>query len=136
MPEDWISKFFDDEASEAKQPSKKSQEITSTFDKELQGRIKSLQKRHDDLKKHLEDVLLSAGWTTQGIKDYLNNPNNFTPLQWQMLQARKRGNQKLSKWLVQKVKQDPKLRKKKRLLKSVREKPWELEKSGCPYANL
>ena len=91
MPEDWISKFFDDEASEAKQPSKKSQEITSTFDKELQGRIKSLQKRHDDLKKHLEDVLLSAGWTTQGIKDYLNNPNNFTPLQWQMLQARKRG---------------------------------------------
>lgn len=39
-----------------------------------------------DIQKRLDDVYMSTGWTSSALDDYFNNPNNFAPAEWKVIQ--------------------------------------------------
>lgn len=56
--------------------------INSEVD-ELIGKMKTM---HDDLERKLDEVYRQNGMDKRTIKNYLDNPSNFTPEQWERVQ--------------------------------------------------
>jgi hypothetical protein len=48
--------------------------------------ITRMREIHDDIEKKLDVIYQKSGLTPKYIKDYLNNPNNFNPQEWEKIQ--------------------------------------------------
>lgn len=57
---------------------------------ELKQQLEIVKKQQIDLQKQLEEIYEKTGWSPQRMIDFLSNPNNFTPAQWEELQKHKK----------------------------------------------
>lgn len=57
---------------------------------EIQTNLNQVRDLHDELNRKLEDIYQKTGWDPHHIKKYLENPNNFSPEQWQLIQSQKK----------------------------------------------
>ncbi len=65
---------------------------------ELDQLFKRMEKMRQDLEEKLQEIFQKSGKTRQQLENYLNNPNNFTPQQWAIVEnGRKRIEEKVSK---------------------------------------
>lgn len=56
----------------------------------LQAQLNHARDLRDELNRKLEELYQKAGWDPANIKDYLNNPSNFSQDQWQLIQSQKK----------------------------------------------
>lgn len=68
----------------APSPVKREEERGQT--REMLNKVKDM---HDQLEKSLEKVYEKLGWTSNYVKDFLDNPNNFDPKQWEQIQKQR-----------------------------------------------
>lgn len=95
MPEDWISKFFDEPTTPSDQNIKKkatSESSSQAFinDEELESQFKTFQNYYDQTAKQVDESYSKLGINKQKVADYLSDPNNFNPEQWQMIQQKRK----------------------------------------------
>lgn len=60
------------------------------FPPEMREMIDKIKEMHDQLNRKLEATYAQLGWDPKAIKSFLDNPNNFTPQQWNLLQKERK----------------------------------------------
>ncbi|WP_068467681.1 hypothetical protein [Candidatus Protochlamydia phocaeensis] len=58
--------------------------------KDVADMLVQVRRMHDELDRKLDEVYQKSGWSPKYIKDYLDNPNNFTAKQWGRLEEQRR----------------------------------------------
>jgi hypothetical protein len=53
---------------------------------DVEKMIKKVREMHDEIDRKLDDIFQKSGWSTKQIKTYLDNPNNFSPEEWERVQ--------------------------------------------------
>lgn len=71
--------------------SKQSESPPKLLGDDLQEMMAKMKKMHDELDRKLDEAYQKTGWTHQGIKNYLENPNNFRDFEWDRVQRERKG---------------------------------------------
>ena len=56
---------------------------------DVQAMLDKIKKYRDDLTEKLDKIQAITGWDISGLNDYLSNPSNFKPAEWEMVKIRK-----------------------------------------------
>lgn len=58
-------------------------------DPEIAAMLKQIDEMQNDLQNKFDHIKSQAGLTTEDIQDFMNNPKNFTPKQWEQIEQTK-----------------------------------------------
>lgn len=58
-------------------------------DGEVEQLISEMKKMNEELNKKIDSAFKTSGTDPREMSEYVNNPKNFTPAQWEEMQARK-----------------------------------------------
>lgn len=53
-------------------------------------RTKEMRKVVDDIQDRLEEIYRLTGWSPKAVEAYINNPNNFTPSDWEKISKQRK----------------------------------------------
>ncbi len=63
--------------------------ITVKLDPEVENMLNAMKDMHKDIDNKLRKIYEISGLKREQILSYINDPNNFSPEEWQILQARR-----------------------------------------------
>lgn len=67
----------------------KKQESSDLSSSDVREIMEKAAKMHDELEQKLEETYQKTGWQRQAIKQFLENPNNFSKSEWELVQRQR-----------------------------------------------
>jgi len=74
----------------SKETAPKEPKTVRRLDSEIQNLIDKMRKMHEEIEVKLDEAYQQSGLDPSSIKNYLDNPNNFKPTEWEGVQMERK----------------------------------------------